>query len=174
MAKDKLESAAERLKAGDRTAFDYIYDNTYKVVFFVARGITGYKESAEDVVHDAYMTALKNIDRYESGSFTAWLTTITKRLALNSIKKRNRELPVDFAENPDAYGAVSDDESSGLISTAAEALDETDYRIVIMCAVAGYKRREAAKILDMPVSTVSYRYAQALKTLKKISEGGGK
>ena len=69
-------------------------------------------------------------------------------------------------------GAAGGDpaEGAGLIAAAEKLLPPDDYEIVIMCAVAGYRRREVAKIKGMPVSTVSHRYKSALSKLKKYLE----
>ena len=158
MTKEALERAVLRLKEGDGGQFDKIYDATYKVVFFVALGICGSKETAEDVVQDAYISALGHLDSYDGGSFLAWLTTIAKRTALNAVKKNAREIATDLAENEAMFAA------------AEKLLPPDDYEIVIMCAVAGYRRREVAKIKGMPVSTVSHRYKSALSKLKKYLE----
>lgn len=174
MTKEALEKAVARLKGGDRAQFDVIYDGTYKVVYFVVHSIVGQKEATEDIVQDAYVTALTRLDSYESDNFLAWLTTIAKRLALNSVKKRSREVATDFAENENLFGATdpTDGEAAGLIAAAEKLLSPDDFEIVIMCAVAGFKRREVAKIKDMPVSTVTHRYKTALTKLEKYLKGG--
>lgn len=174
MTKEALEKAVARLKGGDKGQFDVIYDATYKVVYFVVHNIVGQKEAAEDVVQDAYVNALTHIDSYESDNFLAWLTTIAKRLALNSVKKRSREVATDFAENERAFGTTdpSDNEAAGLIAAAEKLLSPDDFEIVIMCAVAGFKRREVAKIKDMPVSTVTHRYKTSLEKLEQYLKGG--
>ena len=142
MTKEALERAVLRLKEGDGGQFDKIYDATYKVVFFVALGICGSKETAEDVVQDAYISALGHLDSYDGGSFLAWLTTIAKRTALNAVKKNAREIATDLAENEAMFAAGGDPaEGAGLIAAAEKLLPPDDYEIVIMCAVAGYRRR---------------------------------
>lgn len=173
MIKESLEKAVERLQAGDASAFDYIYDNTYKVVFFVVHNIVRNKETAEDIVHDTYITALKHLDTYASNNLLAWLTTIAKRQALNSYNRGKRERVTDFQAEGDAFGSTSmpDDETIGLIETAEQVLSPDEFQIVVMCAVAGYRRREVSKMLDMPISTVSYRYSSALDKLKRILNG---
>lgn len=174
MTKESLEKAMLRLKAGDREAFDYIYDNTYKVVFFVVHNIVRHRETAEDIVQDTYVTAFRNIDTYASDNLLGWLTTIAKRLALNSYNRGKRERITDFQEEGEnlCRGEMPDDDAVGLIETAEKALSEEDFRIVIMCCVAGYKRREVAKIMNMPTSTVSHRYKTSLDKLKRIMDGG--
>lgn len=175
MSDKALEKAVLALKNGDSRAFDYIYDKTYKVVFFVAFRILGDKHAAEDVVQDTYMKAVTNIGAYDRDDFTAWITTIAKNNALNEYNRQKRTSATDFsAEDGYREGSFSmpDEDSFGLISLAKRLLDETDYKIVVMCAIAGYKRREAAKALGLPISTVSYRLKQSLKLLAEHVKGG--
>lgn len=177
MSDKSLEKAVAKLKNGDSRAFDHIYDKTYKIVFFVAFRILGNKHAAEDAVQDTYMKAVTNIDSYDSDNFTAWISTIAKNNALNLYNKEKRQTTTDFSAEADfREGSFSmpDEDSFGLISAAKKLLDETDYKIVIMCAVAGYKRREAAKALGLPISTVSYRLKQSLATLAKYVKGGAR
>ncbi len=177
MSDKALEKAVLKLKSGDSRAFDYIYDKTYKVVFFVAFRILGNKHAAEDVVQDTYLKAVSNIDAYASDNFTAWITTIARNNALNEYNRNKRQTTTDFSQE-DGYreGAFSmpDEDSFGLISAAKNLLSETDYKIVVMCSIAGYRRREAAKALNIPISTVSYRLKQSLDVLAKHVKGGTK
>lgn len=161
-----------RLKQGDESAFDYVYDNTYKVVYFTAHSILRNRQSAEDVMQDVYVKALWSIGSYSDGNALAWLTTIARRLAINEYNKRKREVPTEFDETSLGSATLPDDDEIGLLSLAEEILSEEEFKIVVMCAVAGYKRREVAKLLDMPTSTVTYKYQEALKTLRKKLEGG--
>lgn len=177
MSDKALEKAVNRLKLGDSRAFDYIYDKTYKVVFFVALRILGNRHAAEDVVQDTYMKAVTNIHAYDSDNFTAWITTIAKNNALNEYNRAKRNTSTDFSSEADfreGNFSMPDEDSFGLISAAKNLLDETDYKIVIMCSVAGYRRREAAKALGLPISTVSYRLKQSLAKLASHVKGGSK
>lgn len=177
MSDKTLEKAVLKLKEGDSRAFDYVYDKTYKVVFFVALRILGDRHAAEDVIQETYMKAVSNICSYNADNFTAWITTIARNCALNEYNRSKRTTATDFsAESDYREGAFSmpDEDSFGLISVAKRLLDETDYKIVVMCAIAGYRRREAAKTLGLPVSTVSYRLKLSLEKLAKHVKGGTK
>ena len=66
---------------------------------------------------------------------------------------------------------MPDEDSLGLFKVAHDTLNETDFQIVVMYAVAGYKRREIGKILDMPTSTVSHRYKIAMQKLQQQLKG---
>ena len=43
----------------------------------------------------------------------------------------------------------------------------------MLCHVAGYKRREVAEMLGMPISTVTWKNNEALGKLKKYLEKEG-
>ena len=49
---------------------------------------------------------------------------------------------------------------------AAKVLAEDEYEILMLCQVAGYKRREVADMLKIPIGTVTWKNNEALKKLK--------
>ena len=55
-----------------------------------------------------------------------------------------------------------------LIELALKNLKEVEFQILMLCEIKGYKRREVAEMLDMPIGTVTWHYNQALKKLKEI------
>ena len=70
----KLESKVAQYAAGDRRAFDYIYESTNRPVYFAALYIVRDRAYAEDIVQETYMRALSAIDSYVPGTnFAAWL-----------------------------------------------------------------------------------------------------
>lgn len=172
---NKLEKKIAELKNGDGRAFDYIYDKTNRSVYFAVFYLLGDRMSAEDIMHDAYIKAMESIHMYRAGTnFTAWLCTIAKNLALNHIKRRSREIPTDFDEEPYKYGTKHPD-TPYVFDVAARVLKEDEYEIMMLCQVAGYKRREVAEMLGLPIGTVTWKNNEALKKLKKyLSEEGGR
>lgn len=175
MLDKSLNKAVASYLQGDFKSFDYIYDKTYKVVYFVVYRIVGNNEIAKDIVQETYLKVFKNLSGYVQNNFVAWITTMAKNIAINEYNRRKREKLTDFVEESKYMAsdfAMPDEDSYGLINMAKNLLDEDDYQIVIMCVVAGYRRREVASILDMPISTVSYRLKSALDTLKKYLQGG--
>ena len=164
----ELEKKVAQFMAGDRRAFDYIYEYTNRSVYFAALYILKCKTEAEDVMQETYMRALGAIDSYKTGTnFTAWLARIAKNLALNKVKRRSRETLSDFTSEAEVrrYG-TKETELPFIFDVAAEILTEEQYQIIMLCHVAGYKRREVAKIMDMPIGTVTWKNNEALKKLK--------
>ncbi len=163
--KRKLEAKVAALAGGDGSAFDYIYEHTNRAVYFAILYIVGNKHDAEDVLQDTYVRALRALETYREDNFTGWLVQTGKNLALNHLKRSKREVATDFAEQSWRFG-TSEQPLPYVYDVAAKTLTEEEYRIVMMCSVAGYKRREVAEMLGMPIGTVTWKYNEALKKLR--------
>jgi DNA-directed RNA polymerase specialized sigma24 family protein len=53
---------------------------------------------------------------------------------------------------------------------ANKVLAEDEFNIVMMYAIGEYKHKEIAEFLHMPLGTVTWKYANALKKMKKALE----
>lgn len=167
MRNEKLEKKVAELKSGNRNAFDYVYEHTNRSVYFAILYIVRDKMYAEDVLQDTFVRAVSCIDQYQTDTnFSAWICQIGKSLALNHLKKYSKEIPTDFDEAAYKYGTC-ETETPYIFDVAARILTEDEYRIVMLCQVAGYKRREVADMLGIPIGTVTWKNNEALKKLKK-------
>lgn len=88
------ESAlVDQLKAGDQTAFRSAYRLYHQAMVCMASQYVD-RSLAEDVAHDAWMAALKAIDKFEGRStLKTWLCRITANMAFKAYRKRQREIP---------------------------------------------------------------------------------
>lgn len=167
MNKGKLEEKIAQLANGDGRAFDYIYEHTNRPVYFAILYIVRDKMYAEDILQETYVRALRSLHTYSPGTnFSAWLARIGKNLALNHIKREKREVATDFEENTHLYGA-QETHPPYIFDLAVKVLSEEEYEILMLCQVSGYKRREVAQILNMPVATVTWKNNEALKKLRR-------
>lgn len=170
MIEQSLDRYIIKLKNGDKSAFNYIYDKTNKAVFLSIYNILKNRERTKDVVQETYLTAYNKIDMYNLGTnFIAWIVVIGKRLALNELKKYRREFNVDFSENESLYGEYSTEDNfdTSALDTARKVLSPDEYEILVYCAISGYKRREVAKIMNIPIGTVTWKYNNAVKKIKE-------
>lgn len=165
----KLDGFIRRLAGGDRSAFKAIYDDTNKAVYYTAFSILGERSLAEDSVQSTYLAVIKNAALYKTGTNArAWIIRIARNTSINVLNKRKREICVDEQERIGLFGTYGMDESKGLIETAKQCLDGDEFNILMYVAVCGYKRREIALMLDMPVPTVSWKYGEAVKKMRRI------
>ena len=58
-------------------------------------------------------------------------------------------------------------EDRGVLRACLEQLSDQERQIVALHAVAGFKHREIAALLELPLSTVLSKYNRAIKRLKQ-------
>ena len=168
--RDVLEKKIAELKSGRQEAFDYIYEHTHRAVYFSVLKIVRDKMHAEDILQETFLRAVRALDQYRTGTnFVAWIRQIGRSLAYNHLKKYRREVTTDFEADAHRYG-TRETELPYIFDLAAEVLPDDEYEIVMLCQVAGYKRREAAHMLGLPIGTVTWKNNRALAKLRQILE----
>lgn len=169
-----LDKFIRKLINGDSSAFDEIYNRTRKSVYYVALSILRDKALAEDVMQTTYMRVLKNIRSYTLGTnASAWIIKIAKNEAINMKKARMREQLVDERENAAIFGAYEPDTYGELTDLAKRLLTDDEFSILMLVTACGYKRKEIGKMLDMPISTVTWKYQGALLKMRNALEKEG-
>lgn len=164
----KLDSFMHRLADGDRSAFKTIYDDTNKAVYYTALSILGERSLAEDAVQSAYLSVITNAASYKAGTNArAWIVRIARNTAINILNRRKREICVDERQNEAMFGTYEVDDG-GVTELAKSNLNGDEFNILMLSAVCGYKRREIALMLEMPLSTVSWKYGEAVKKMAKL------
>ena len=139
-----------------------MYNCTSLAVYFSILHIVKDKMYAEDILQDTFVRAVSCISQYKKDTnFIGWLCTIGKSLALNHLKKYRHESY--------KYG-VTQTELPYIFDIATRILSTDEYEIIMLCHVSGYKRREVAQMLNMPIGTVTWKNNEALKKLKKYLE----
>lgn len=168
-----IEQYVRAVQQGDEQAFAELYALTKKGVFAFAYSIVGDRATAEDVLQETYIKVKLNICSYAPNTnFSAWLLQIAKNIAYNSIKKSKREMVCDndTLSAKAHLDACSSAEYTDVLQVVNRVLAKEDKTILLMHAVGGYKHREIAKILDLPLGTVTWKYKNALKTVQKAIE----
>src|SRR6516225_8179002 len=97
------------LGAGDAELAVAFVRRFQRIVFGVAVAVTGDPNTAEDVAQQAFESAWRHAQVYDSrrGSVRAWLTTITHNLAIDVVRAR-ASLPMDPDDLPVVLAAMTD------------------------------------------------------------------
>lgn len=170
-----LDKFIKKFINGEASAFDEIYNQTQKSVYYVALSILRDRALAEDVMQTTYLRVLRNIQGYELGTnAAAWIIKIAKNEAINLKKVRMREQSVDEYGNQNLFGMSEPDTYGELIDLAKRLLPDEEFSILMLVTACGYKRKEIGKMLDMPIPTVTWKYQNALSKMRNAleSEGG--
>lgn len=173
MNKRELNNLMMLVQTGDDNAFANLFENLKKGVFsFLYTYVKNY-HTAEDLVQDTFIKVKLKANLYQKGTnASAWILQIAKNTALDYLRKESKNQIVEINENIIGNDSKADFKLD-LHDIINSCLKEEERQIVLLHLVYGYKNKEIAKILDIPIGTILWKYNAALKKLKeKLKEVG--
>ena len=128
--------------------------------------LTADREEANDLLQETSLKALDNEDKFEPDTnFRGWMYTIMRNIFINNYRKIVREQT--FVDQTDNQYHLSMPQDSGFARTeGAYDLKEMhrivnalprDYKVPFSMHVSGFKYREIAERLGLPLGTVKSR-----------------
>ncbi|MGM9607640.1 MAG: RNA polymerase sigma factor [Oscillospiraceae bacterium] len=166
----ELDRCLEGIAGRDPKALETLYRRTSAAVYAFALSILKNTHDAEDVLQDCYLKIYAGAAGYRSaGKPMAWILTIARNLCLQRLRERQRtsDLPQEDWEPWLASCQEISQEDRMVIRECMDRLSDQERQIVILHAVAGFRHREIASLLDLPLATVLSKYSRAVRKLKQ-------
>ena len=136
-----------------------------------ARALTRDAETADDLVQDTLVRALRSEHLFHGGDIRSWLYTILTNLnrnRLRSLARRPLLTPIEDSDAPDSSGP----ELGGRdIERALASLVEDQRVALLLVVLEGLSYREVAEVQGVPIGTVMSRLARARAQIKAYLEG---
>ena len=168
MRQKRISFLIRQLKAGKKEFFDEFYETTRPAVFYIIRKYTADFALAEDIMQEAYISYLNNLDKVdETRNPVSYLMTLVKNKTIDALRKLTPETTEVEAEKINLQTTDTYSSDMPLLAYAKKMLTYEEYYILIMTAVYGYRRVEVAKKLNRPVTTVNRKYNVILKKIEK-------
>lgn len=168
------------IRAGDRSAFADLYEDSARAVYNHALRLTGSWSEAEEVTSETFLAAWRTRETVEpeGGSLAPWLLGIATNKAHNANRGRWRKLAFlarspepraveDFAD--DTAGRIDDARRLAAVHDMLHRLSRQDREVIALCVAAGLDYQQAAEALDIPLGTVRSRLSRARRRLAKLS-----
>ena len=168
-----LDNCIAKIAEKSAEALSDLYRETSTAVFAYALSILKHRQDAEDVLHDCFVQIYQSADQYRSsGKPMAWILTITRNLCMQKFRRESKviDLPEDDWEKYLETREGMSVEDKHIIKACMRKLPTEDLQIVLLHAVAGYKMREIAEMLGIPISTVLSKHSRAIRKLKQSLE----
>lgn len=163
-----LDGLIEDIAGGDSAAFETLYKQMKASVYGYALSLLKNTQDAEDVVHDCFVKLYFAAASYrKGGKAKAWIMTIARNLCVQRLRDRKRQ-GVSLSEDQDgeiAYAERVTPEDRIVLEQCMLLLSDQEREIIILHAVSGFKHREIAEMLGIPLSTVLSKYNRGLKKL---------
>ena len=180
-------SLVARLRSGDSEAFETLVRTHMAALLRVARRFMRSEEDARDAVQDAFVSAFKSIDKFESNAqLSTWLHRIVINACLMRLRAQRRRPEEDIEEylprfredghqlepsqpwSETAETMLQRSEVQGIVRAAIDQLPDTYREVLLLRDIEEMSTEEAADILKVTPNAVKirlHRARQALRTL---------
>ncbi|HUO86567.1 MAG TPA: sigma-70 family RNA polymerase sigma factor [Thermoanaerobaculia bacterium] len=166
----------ERVRAGDRTAFEALYRRFRRPLAAYLLRMTGSPEATDELIDDTLLVVWRQADRFDGRSrLSTWIFGIAYRKALKHLERRRREEsrrgesdaePVAAGEAPDRHQARR--ELARQVATALHRLPSGQRDVVVLTYYHGLSYPEIASLIDCPLGTVKTRMFHARRKLAQL------
>ena len=152
-------------------------------LYRIALRLSGSPQTAEELVQETYLRALRAWESYRPGTnLAAWLATILRNVYLDEARKQSRRPAVEVLDDeseyflydqlagetpPQTHDVVLNRLSGEAILDAIANLPENFREAVVLVDVGDFSYQDAAQILDVPIGTVMSRLHRGRRLLKR-------
>jgi RNA polymerase sigma-70 factor, ECF subfamily len=136
-----------------------------------ARALTRNAESADDLVQDTLVRALRSEHLFHGGDIRAWLFTILTNLNRNRLRSLARRPTLSPLEDDDAADLAGPEAGGRDIQRALALLVDDQRMALLLVVLEGLSYREVAEVQGVPIGTVMSRLARARTQIKAYLDG---
>jgi len=164
----------KRIDQGDETALLELHGRYASLVYSVAYRVLNDRMAAEEVTQDTFLRLWDKAHTYDSakGGFVPWLLTITRRLAIDTFRRQNRDpmgqtMLIDG--DRERWEHVLVGEHSDLRPTLIAVLydlPEDQRQAIELAYFYGMSHSQIAEYLHLPLGTVKTRIRSGMERLR--------
>ena len=172
-----------RVAAGDRRAFETLYDRYAATVFGVTMKMLGDRGLAEDAVQEIFWRVWKRAASFDrSRAFAPWLFGIAHNYCIDELRRRrvrpqqvfeDDEHPIlsDIPDELDVGEAAVLTDQRRIVLEALDQLPEEQRQALLLAYFGGLTQQEIAQKLGNPLGTVKTRMRLGLQKLRALLQG---
>lgn len=181
----QFEACIGRMKQGDKEGLREIYENYIAFIYSVIYEKLQNKENAEDVTSDFFIRLWEKASLYRPGSgHKGWMATIARNMSVDFLRKYRREELTDIMQDSEeesesrvSAGSIYDGQPDSpvekqaignlTLQDALGRLKASEREILNLKIMGEFTFKEIASILHMPMGTVTWKYREAMKQLRR-------
>lgn len=181
MDQDDERRLAERLRAGDESAFDLIYEAYRHRLFAFLVRLTRNRDVAEDLLEETWVRLVGRIDTLRDDTrLGAWLFAVARNLFLSY--HRSQEIaggmtddagePADVvAPGPSPFDTTAERQLADRLERGLAAMPVSYREALLLVGVHGLTPSEAAAVCDVRPEALRQRLARARRMLAEWLRG---
>jgi RNA polymerase sigma-70 factor (ECF subfamily) len=156
-------------------ALDALYERHSRVALGLAVRMVGERETAEEVVQEAFLAVWRNAGRYQAGrgSVRTWLLSIVHHRAIDRLRGRTPTAPLPEelgpdTSTPDVWTLTAQKLDREVIVAALGALPDEQRQAIELAYFSGLTQTQIASTLGLPLGTVKGRLRLGLGRLRTL------
>ncbi len=177
---DPLLVMLERIKKGEESALEALYDAAASRVYGLAVKIVNNPELAEEVVGDVFLQVWRKARDFDAERAVplAWLLMICRSRALDKLRREKRITKNQCRHDENAESEVmnvkspletlSSNEMSGYVHEALLQLNDQQRQLIMLAFYKGMSHQEISDYTGDPLGTVKSGIRRAQILLKQI------
>lgn len=172
----------ERCLAGDESAWEDLVRNHTRRVYAICYRFTGRDGEAQDITQDVFLRVFQSLKSFRSGegSFSVWLTRLTRNLLIDNYRRGKNQRMTDSLEDQlpvleekashgvRPEGLVEGREANEILQAALQKLSPELRETVVLRDLEELEYREIAEVLKVPEGTVKSRLNRGRAELAKV------
>jgi RNA polymerase sigma-70 factor, ECF subfamily len=172
----------EQCLGGEESAWEQLTKTYTRRVYALCYRFTGNDGQAQDLTQEVFLRVFRNLKSFRSteGSFTTWLTRLTRNLLIDHYRRTKLDRATDSIEDQlpmleeaqhpatRADGLVAGREASELLQSGLQKLSPELREAVILRDLQEMEYREIALVLKVPEGTVKSRLNRGRTELARV------
>ena len=175
----------EQYRQGRIEALEELIEKYRRPLYSYILNMTGGRDDADDIFQEAWMRAIRNLDRFTHGSMLSWMMRITRNLTIDRARKRKPELSLDVelgdeagtthldmleSGDPDPVASLASGDIAGEVWKAVAELPEEQREVFVMRVKSDMSFKEIAEAQDVSINTSLARMQYAIRKLRVLLE----
>lgn len=185
MNEQQFENAVARMVQGDKTGLKEIYTSYAGYIYRIIYEVLQNKENAEDVTSEFFIRLWDKAEQFRPGSgHRGYLAVIARNMAVDFLRKHKKEeltallqdLGEDVEEERRESRGIAEDKASKVeqqvvesltVKQALETLKPSERQIISLKVLGEMTFKEIAAAMEIPMGTVTWKYQNAIKKLRR-------
>ena len=177
MTEAEFNACIQKILNGDKQGLHDIYNAYLSYIYRIIYGVVSQKETAEDLTSEFFIKLWQTADKFKDGNgHKGYLATIARNMAIDHVRKYKKEILDSFTKEEDddvVLEPVSSDDTEAevleevSVKEAISKLNEKEQQIINMKVLSEMTFQEISDMLKIPMGTVTWRYREAIKKLRR-------
>jgi RNA polymerase sigma-70 factor, ECF subfamily len=179
---DADSQLVERCLSGDEGAWEDLVKTHTRKVYSICLRFLGRENEAQDLTQDVFLRVFRTLGSFRAGegSFSVWLTRLTRNLLIDHYRRTKLDRATDSIEDQLAVleertgfqsradGLLAGREASEFLTMALQKLSPELREAVILRDLEELEYREIANVLNVPEGTVKSRLNRGRAELARV------